>query len=158
LRECARVGPALFAVSEQIKTASDGELSSATASVFAAIVRGAKAYPPIGSVSRQARLGPLTETGAWIDAALALLELELPDWSVRRLERDGDEWHCTLSLYRRTPLEFDDTVDGRDPLLALAILDALIEAGRRSNTSPNSPSSSGSQKMRTEAAWVDNVF
>ncbi|MBI4920953.1 MAG: hypothetical protein HY834_04335 [Devosia nanyangense] len=148
----------MFVVSQSIEAAADGASSSAAKSAFAAIAAGAKAFPPIGSASRQARLGRLTETGAWTEAALALLELELPDWHVRRLEQDGDEWHCTLSLHRQTPLEFDDAVDGRDPLLPLAILDALVEARRRSNPSPPSPSSSGSQNVRTEAAWVDNIF
>lgn len=71
----------------------------------------------------------VAKAGAWTDAALALLELELPRWQMRRLEQDGDEWHCMLSRYRRTPLVFDDAVDGRGPSLPLAILDALLRGG-----------------------------
>jgi hypothetical protein len=148
----------LLTVSERIGAADGGEFSSAARSAFASIVGGAKAFQLIGIASRKTRLERLTETGAWTEAALALLALELPDWHLRRLEQDGDVWHCTLSLYCQTPLEFDDAVDGRDPLLPLAILDALVEARRRSGTSSHSPSSSSSQNVRTEATWVDNIF
>ena len=34
----------------------------------------------------------LTRSGAWTDAALALVELELPRWRLRRLVHDGGEW------------------------------------------------------------------
>src|SRR4029079_1060516 len=36
-------------------------------------------------------------SGAWTDAALALVELELPRWRVRRLVHDGGEWRCAFS-------------------------------------------------------------
>jgi len=31
------------------------------------------------------------------DAALALIDLELPQWQVRRIAYDAGEWHCALS-------------------------------------------------------------
>ena len=118
--------------SDIIETANPASLSPAVASTFAAIAKGSKAYPPIGSASRSARLARVAEAGAWTEAALALVELELPRWHVRRIEHDGGEWYCTLSLHPRMPRELDDAVDGRSPLLPLAILDALLEAHRRS--------------------------
>ena len=40
---------------------------------------------------------------AWTDAALALMELELPLWQVRRIAYDEGEWHCALSRERELP-------------------------------------------------------
>ena len=46
----------------------------------------------------------LVEFGAWTDVALALLELELPRWRLRRLVWDDGEWHCALSRKAITPI------------------------------------------------------
>src|SRR6476659_1969532 len=77
-----------------------------------------------------ARITQLVAAGAWTDAALALIELELPEWSLRRLAYDDGEWHCSLSRNRAIPLEFDDSADGRDELLPVAIVNAFLEARR----------------------------
>jgi len=45
--------------------------------------------------SAQERVVRLTESGAHADAALTLIELELPQWKLRRLECDDGEWYCT---------------------------------------------------------------
>src|SRR5262249_37582364 len=50
----------------------------------------------------------LIESGAFADAALALLDLELPQWKLRRLIREDDEWHCSLSKQLGLPAEFDE--------------------------------------------------
>jgi hypothetical protein len=141
-----------------VETAGPASLSPAVASTFAAIANGSKAYPPIGSASRSARLARVAEAGAWTEAALALVELELPRWHVRRIEHDGSEWYCTLSLHRRMPRELDDAVDGRSSLLPLAILDALLEARRRSLEEANSRPPDSPQSTRTEVVWCDNAF
>jgi hypothetical protein len=69
----------------------------------------------------------LTAAGAWIDAALALLALEAPQWKLRRLALDNDEWFCSLSRHPQLPIELDDTVDSRHENAAIAILLALVE-------------------------------
>src|SRR5262245_46193824 len=76
---------------------------------------------------RTERIEQLIEMGAWTDAALALVELELPQWRVRRLVYDSGEWHCALSRQRELPDWLDDSVEGRHADLALAILSALVE-------------------------------
>src|SRR5262249_27688341 len=43
------------------------------------------------------RIRQLSEAGAWTDAALALIELELPAWSLRRLVYEDGEWLCSLT-------------------------------------------------------------
>ena len=68
---------------------------------------------------------------AWTDAALALVALEVPAWSVRRMVYEDGEWLCSLSRQPSLPIEIDDTVDAQHPVLSLAILRALLDARQR---------------------------
>ena len=89
----------------------------------------------IGKPSRRlpARIERLIDSGAWTDAALALLELELPQWQLRRLAYDEGEWHCALSRQRELPEWLDDrSVESHHADLALAILSAFVDAQRKS--------------------------
>ena len=89
----------------------------------------------IGNASRRlpARIERLIESGAWTDAALALLELELPQWQLRRLAYDDGEWHCALSRQRELPEWLDDrSVESHHADLPLAILSAFVEAQNKS--------------------------
>jgi hypothetical protein len=76
----------------------------------------------------------LIESGAFADAALALLDLELPQWKLRRLIREDDEWHCSLSKQLGLPAELDEMAEANHESLPLAILCAFIEAQHRSFT------------------------
>src|ERR1700760_3857178 len=76
----------------------------------------------------EARLHPLIRSGARIDAALALIALELPQWQLRRIAYDGGEWHCALSRTRELADWLDQSAEGRHTDLALALLDAAVEA------------------------------
>lgn len=91
---------------------------------------------------RPARVERLIAAQAWTDAALALLELELPQWRVRRLIYDDGEWHCALSRHRAMPDWLDQTIETRDADLAQAILGALAEA-RCSSATPGRTSVPG---------------
>lgn len=70
----------------------------------------------------------LIEAHAWVDVALALLELELPLWHIRRIAYDGGEWYCALSRQRELPDWLDQSIEARHRNLALAILTAFVEA------------------------------
>ena len=74
------------------------------------------------------RIHQLAEQGAWIDAVLGLLELELPHWRLRRLLYEDGEWHCFLTKRLEIPLELDDGVEATHEVLALAILIAFTKA------------------------------
>ena len=87
-------------------------------------------YPSIGQGEKTARLEQLIRSGAWTDAALALIDLELPLWQVRRLAYDDGEWHCALSRERELPDWLDQSIETRHADLALAILSAFVEARR----------------------------
>src|SRR5204863_1030191 len=75
-----------------------------------------------------AQLGKITwvdqliRTGAWTDAALALIEFELPQWQIRRLAHEDGEWHCTLSRQRELPDWLDESIECHHQDLALAML------------------------------------
>jgi hypothetical protein len=77
-----------------------------------------------------ARVERLIQSGAWTDAALALIDLELPQWQIRRIAYDEGEWHCALSRQRELPDWLDQSVEARHADLALAILSAFVEAQR----------------------------
>jgi hypothetical protein len=86
--------------------------------------------PVLRRSGKAARIDRLIETGAWIDAAFALIELELPAWKVRGLAYENGEWLCSLSRQPNLPAGLDDTVDASHELLPLAILRAVVEARR----------------------------
>jgi hypothetical protein len=77
---------------------------------------------------KAALIDRLIEAGAWTDATLALIEIELPAWKLRRLVHENGEWLCSLSRQPNLPLELDDSADARHEVLPLAILSALVEA------------------------------
>jgi hypothetical protein len=85
-------------------------------------------YPSTGQAGKSARIERLIGSQAWTDAALALIDLELPQWQVRRIAYDEGEWHCALSLFRELPEWLDPPVETRHVDLPLAILSAYLDA------------------------------
>ena len=57
-----------------------------------------------------------------------MIDLELPQWQVRRLAYDDGEWYCALSRQREVPDWLDEAIETRHADLALAILSAFVEA------------------------------
>lgn len=100
-------------------------------SVFADLIaEGCTRLPALSRTGKVARVEQLVAAGAWTDAALALTELELPAWKLRRLVYDDGEWFCSLSRQPNLPAEIDDTADASHDVLPLAILGALLAARR----------------------------
>ena len=85
-------------------------------------------FPSSGQSERTARIEQLIRSEAWTDAALALIDLELPLWQVRRIAYDEGEWYCALSRERELPDWLDRSIEVRHADLALAILGAFVEA------------------------------
>jgi len=96
-------------------------------------------FPPIRSTEKTARIERLIESEAWTDAALALIDLELPQWQIRRIVYDEGEWHCALSRQRELPEWLDQAIEARHADLPLAILVAFVEA--RNVTAPSKQTS-----------------
>lgn len=108
-----------------------------TPALIADVIRQAcRHFPSQGQTVKTERVEQLIHMGAWTDAALSLIELELPQWRIRRLAYDSGEWHCALSRERELPDWLDDSVEGRHADLALAILSALVEV--QDNNPPSS--------------------
>src|SRR5215831_9254593 len=108
--------------------------------------------------SAKARVARLIESDAFADATLALLELELPQWKLRRLIYEDGEWHCSLSKHIELPVELDDAAEANHDSLPLAILSALVEARRHSLTTGESRPQSVPQvpPMQGYAICCDN--
>jgi hypothetical protein len=76
----------------------------------------------------KAKVNRLIECGAWVDATLALIELELPQWKLRRVIYEDGEWLCSLSKQPSLPLSLDGASEASHEDLALAMLIAFLQA------------------------------
>ncbi len=133
--------------------------AAATPALIDDVIREAcRRFPSQGQSARTERVQQLIELGAWTDAALALIDLELPQWRVRRLAYDSGEWHCALSRERELPDWLDDSVEGRHADLALAILSAFVEVRRNSPPShrPSVPAAGRNERPRYEPVCCDS--
>ena len=111
-----------------------------TAELMSEIIdKACRRFPSLGQTGKTARIERLIRSGAWTDAALALIDLELPQWQVRRIAYDEGEWYCALSRERELPDWLDQSIEGHHADLALAILSAFVEAQRV--TAPSSRTS-----------------
>jgi hypothetical protein len=105
------------------------EADAATAELMSAVIdESCRRFPSAGQTAKTARIERLIRSGAWTDAALALIDLELPLWQVRRIAYDEGEWYCALSRERELPDWLDSSIEARHADLALAILSAFVEA------------------------------
>src|SRR5204862_6688020 len=53
--------------------------------------------PSLVQSDKTGRIERLIDARAWTDMALALIDVELPLWRIRRIAYDAGEWHCALS-------------------------------------------------------------
>ena len=78
--------------------------------------------------TKTVKIDRLIELEAWTEAALVLVERELPQWKLRRLVYEEGAWLCSLTKQWNLPAWLSDSVEARHELLPIAILSALIEA------------------------------
>jgi hypothetical protein len=91
----------------------------------------AYAYARVAMPNRAARfrqIDRLIAVQAWTEAALALIELGLPQWKLRRLVYDDGAWLCSLSKQWNLPDWLGESAEARHESLPLAVLNALMEA------------------------------
>lgn len=115
-------------------------------------------FPSTGQSEKTARVERLIASEAWTDAALALIDLELPLWQVRRIAYDEGEWYCALSRERELPDWLDRSIEIRHSDLALAVLGAFVEAQRIAAPSsrPSVPAVSRDTHPLYEPVCCDN--
>jgi hypothetical protein len=107
------------------------ETCAMTAEFMSDIIRATcRRFPSLGQSGKTARVERLIQSEAWTDAAVALIDLELPQWQVRRLAYDQGVWYCALSRQRELPDWLDQSIEAHHADLALAILSAFVEAQR----------------------------
>jgi hypothetical protein len=109
-----------------------------TPELMSQVIAGACIRFAAHGAAAKARVNRLIESGAWTDATLALVELELPQWKLRRLVYEDGEWLCSLSKEPRLPLDLDELAEAGHEILPLAILIALLEARRAAAVSATS--------------------
>lgn len=85
----------------------------------------------IHRMGKARQIDRLLAAGAYTDAALVLLNIELPNWKVRRLVLENGEWLCSLSRHHNIPVAVDDPAEASHPSMPVAVLRALIEVRRR---------------------------
>jgi hypothetical protein len=109
-----------------------------------------------GYAAKTARIHQLVEVRAWTEAAMALVELELPQWKLRRLVCEEGVWLCSLTKQSKFPDWLADLAESRHAVLPLAILAILIEARRSSEPSAprasSVPQCGGARGVPTEAS------
>jgi len=105
--------------------------SGVTPELMSEIIGGiCRRFPSMGQAGKTARIERLIGSEAWTDAVLALIDLELPFWQIRRIAYDEGEWYCALSRQRELPDWLDQSIETRHTDLPLAILSAFVEARR----------------------------
>jgi hypothetical protein len=109
-------------------------------------------FPPIRRTEKSARIERLIASEAWTDATLALIDLELPQWQVRRIAYDEGEWYCALSRQRELPDWLDQSIETHHADLTLAILSAFVEAQR--NGAPASKTSVPAAPRDANALYI----
>jgi hypothetical protein len=114
------------------------DADAVTAELFSDVIGTVcRRFPSFGQPNKTAQIERLMASNAWTDAVLALIELELPQWQVRRIAYDEGEWHCALSRQRELPEWLDQSIEAHHPALPLAMLSAFVDAAnaRSSQTS-----------------------
>ena len=107
------------------------DADAVTAELLSEVIREVcSRLPSVRRTKDLQRIEQYIQSGAWTDAVLVLLALELPQWQIRRLVYDAGEWHCALSRQRELPDWVDQPVETSHPDLSLAVLSALIDAQR----------------------------
>ena len=116
-------------------------------------------YPPICRTRKSVGIERLIQSSAWTDAVLALIDLELPQWQVRRIVYDEGEWHCALSRQRELPEWLDQSIETRHTDLPLAILTAFVDAQRMDarSTTTSVPTAPRHADVLSEPVCRNNV-
>jgi hypothetical protein len=126
-------GSSLNRLAEKLRLAP-----AVTSELFSAIITESwTRLPVLKRAGKADRLDQLIQAGAWTDASLALIDLEMPAWKLRRLVYEDGEWHCSLSKQPSLPSALDDTADASHQELPLAVLSAFAEARLREASTPD---------------------
>jgi hypothetical protein len=91
------------------------------------------------------RVRAMIDAQAWTDAILAIADIDRSR-VIRHVVHDDGEWHCRIGSHLAVPHWLDEHAEFSHPVLALAILGALVDA-----TSAATGSSAASTSRRPTA-------
>lgn len=114
--------------SSQARKGSVDCLPTGLARTLDLILRHSIRRPALSRTAETSRVVQLAETGALVEATLAVLELELPSWTLRRIGYEDGLWTCSLSEQPDLPIEVDDMAEAQRGDLPHAIVAAVTEA------------------------------
>ena len=98
--------------------------------LFAKVIASVCTRIPVGGMPGKAtRIGRLLEAGAWTEAALAVIERELPAWKLRRIVYENGEWLCSLTRQPNLPVGLDESVDAAHVPVGDTRLDDVFDLG-----------------------------
>jgi hypothetical protein len=116
--------PAIGRLRRLQKSVADAD--AVTPELVASILAdGCPRFRQLIDARQQAFIHRLTAARAWGDLALALIDLELPNWKVRALMCEDGEWSCILA--RNWAMDWLDLV-GQHETMPVAILKAFLVA------------------------------
>jgi hypothetical protein len=92
------------------------------------VIAGVCVRSAVRSGPAKTRIDRLIEAGAFTEATLALIELELPQWQLRRLVYEDGEWLCCLSRQPALPAGLDECAEASHEVLPVAVLSAFLQA------------------------------
>ncbi|HEY1541734.1 MAG TPA: hypothetical protein VGG01_04950 [Xanthobacteraceae bacterium] len=139
------------------------EISQAPAATSALVsaaldLVGARCAVPHG-MARTQRVRALIDAQAWTDAALAIADLDRSR-TIRHLVHEDGEWRCAIGSPWAVPDWLGDTATFSHPVLALAILGALIDtlswAPTRDTPQSSAPRWPSCEADSISAVTVDN--
>jgi len=123
-----RENPAPLDLGDRLRAAT-----AVTPDLMSEVIReSGRRFSSHGQTGKTAQIERLIASSAWTDAALALIDLELPLWQVRRIAYDEGEWYSALSRERELPDWLDQSIEAHHTDLALAMLSAFVEARQTS--------------------------
>jgi len=118
----------LDALADRVKN-----VTALTPDLFYDVMNACPRLLAINKSGRMSSIDRFIEARAWNDVAFALIALEIPTWSIRRLIHEDGEWFCSLTSEPMLPVTLDDTVDVSHSSLPLAVIGAFIDVRRRAN-------------------------
>jgi len=102
--------------------------------LFLQAIRSSERLSNLEKQGKCASLLEMVAVHAWKDAALELLVLGAPHWTLARLCREDDLWMCILTSHAGLPDWLDDAIECQNENADAALMTAVLEALAKPST------------------------
>jgi hypothetical protein len=116
------------------------------------IARRPVPYP----AARREQIRALIDAQGWTDAILAIADVDRSR-VIRYIVHEDGEWHCRIGSHLAVPHWLDDNAEFSHPVLALAILGALVETLRWVPAAAGSSPASASRRPTADTEAIPAV-